>query len=142
MREHGVPDFPDPGSGGTVPKTSAQQLGVSSSQYSAAQRGCQHLLPAPTTGSLQDQAHQCAAAGDCPPALVQQLLTAELKFARCMRSHGFPKFPDPTTGSQGGPYFAWSISETGMDPHSAQFEAKEAECQRLGGVEGAREVSP
>ena len=141
MRSHGVPTYPDPGSNGEVPKTSAQQLGVSSSQYSAAERGCQQLLPTPTTGSLEDQAHQCAATGDCPPALVHRMLTAQLKFARCMRSHGFPKFPDPTTGSQGIPYFAWSIGETGMDPHSAQFEAKEAECQRLGGLEGAREVS-
>jgi len=93
-----------------------------------------------------------AAASQLPAALASSAgiskgrldtgLAAELKFARCMRSHGFPKFPDRTTGFPGGPYFAWSISETGMDPHSAQFEAKEAECQRLGGVEGAREVSP
>jgi len=38
---------------------------------------------------------------DCPPALVQHMLTADRKLARCMRSHGVPNFPDPTTDSNG-----------------------------------------
>jgi hypothetical protein len=33
MRSHGVPKFPDPDSGGTLPKTNVQQLDVSNSQY-------------------------------------------------------------------------------------------------------------
>jgi hypothetical protein len=45
MRSHGVPNYPDPPSGGQAPKTSAQQLGVSSSQFSAAEQACQHLYP-------------------------------------------------------------------------------------------------
>jgi hypothetical protein len=140
MRSHGVPDFPDPGSGGAIPKADAQQLGVSSSQFSAAQQACQHLIPA-TSGSLEDQAHQCMVSGVCPQALVQQMLTAQRQFALCMRSHGLPQFPDPTLDSQGRPVFIWSISRTGMNPDSAQFQAKEAECQRLGGLGGPRELS-
>ncbi len=140
MRSHGVADFPDPGSGGAIPKADAQQLGVSSSQFSAAQQACQHLLPA-TGGALEDQAHQCMVAGVCPQALVQQMLTAQRQFARCMRSRGLPDFPDPTLDSQGRPVFVWSISKTGMNPDSAQFQAKEAECQRLGGLGGPREIS-
>jgi hypothetical protein len=140
MRSDGVPNFPDPSSGGAIPKADAQQLGVSSSQFSAAQQACQHLIPA-AGGSLEDQAHQCMAAGVCPPALVQQILTAQRKFARCMRSRGYPQFPDPTLDSQGQPVFVWSISKTGMKPKSAHFLAKEAECQRLGGLGGPRELS-
>ncbi|MGH3288173.1 MAG: hypothetical protein ACRDPD_26410 [Streptosporangiaceae bacterium] len=140
MRSHGVPDFPDPGSGGAIPKADAQQLGVSSSQFSAAQQACQRLLPA-SGGSLEDQAHQCMVSGVCPQALVQQMLTAQRQFARCMRSRGEPNFPDPTLDSQGRPVFVWSISKTGMNPNSAQFQAKEAECQRLGGLGGPREIS-
>ena len=51
MRSHGVPDYPDPSSSGTLPKPDAQAFGVSSSQFNAAQTDCQHLLPA-TGGSL------------------------------------------------------------------------------------------
>ncbi len=141
IRSHGVPNYPDPGSGGGIPKGTAQHFGVSSSVFNGAQTACQHLLPA-AGGSLQDQAYQCMVTGVCPQALVQRMLSGQGKFARCMRSHGLPKFPDPTLDSQGRPVFVWSISQTGMDPHSPQFEAKEAECQRLGGLEGAREVSP
>jgi hypothetical protein len=143
MRSHGVPNFPDPDSSGAIPKQGGdpQQLGVSTSQLQAAQTACQPLLPA--GGSLQDQARQCMVTGDCPPALVQQIETAQRKFARCMRSHGFPNFPDPTTDSEGRPVLAWSISKTGIDPHSSQYVAKEDECQRLtGGLGGPREVSP
>jgi hypothetical protein len=140
MRSHGVPNFPDPGSGGGIPKDDGQHFGVSSSQLQAAETACQPLLP--VGGSLQDQAHQCMVTGDCPPALVQQVETAMRTFARCMRSHGFPKFPDPTTDSQGRPVLVWSISKTGMDPDSSQFQTKEDECQRLGGLGGPREVSP
>ena len=33
VRSHGVPNFPDPGSGGQVPKADPQQLGVSSARF-------------------------------------------------------------------------------------------------------------
>jgi hypothetical protein len=140
MRSHGVPNFPDPDSGGGIPKGDAQHFKVSTSQLQAAQQACQPLLP--VGGSLQDQAHQCMVTGYCPPALVQQIQTAMRKFAQCMRSHGFPEFPDPTTDSQGRPVLAWSISRTGIEPHSSQYRTKEDECQRLGGLGGPREVSP
>ena len=49
MRSHGVPKYPDPDSSNELasglPKVSPQQLGVSSSQYQAAQNDCAHLLP-------------------------------------------------------------------------------------------------
>jgi hypothetical protein len=43
MRSHSVPNFPDPTGTGGIPKESAQHLGVSDSQFTAAQQACQHL---------------------------------------------------------------------------------------------------
>ena len=103
MRSHGVPKYPDPGSNGAVPKGSAQEFGISDSQFQAAQGACRHLLP--SGGALQQQAQQCFNAGDCPAALVQQLLTAQREFAQCMRSHGVPNWPDPSLDSEGRPIF-------------------------------------
>ena len=40
MRTHGVPAFPDPTSGGAIPKVSLQQVGVSNSEFQSAQRAC------------------------------------------------------------------------------------------------------
>ena len=131
MRSHGVPNFPDPDSSGQLPKGDAQQFGVSTSQYQAAQRACQHLLP--TGGSLLQQEYQCMQNNDCPQALVQRMLTAMRKLARCMRSHGMPNFPDPAPDS-GGPFFP--ISKAGISDaasHTHQFEAKLNECERLVG---------
>jgi hypothetical protein len=140
MRAHGVPSFPDPGDLGGIPKGDAQHFGVSTSQLQAAQQACQSLLP--TGGSLLDQAAQCVSTGDCPPGLAQQMQTAMLTFARCMRSHGFPKFPDPTTDEQGHPILSWSVSQTGADEHSSQFQTAEAECISQGGLPGPRRVLP
>jgi hypothetical protein len=140
MRSHGVPNFPDPQSNGDPPKVDAQRLGVSTSQLQAAQQACQPLLPA--GGSLDQQTEQCMSTGNCPPALVQQILTAERKFAQCMRSHGVPKYPDPTIDSQGRPIFVFSISKNGFDPHEPQIMTKEDECQRLAPAPEPRQVNP
>jgi hypothetical protein len=140
MRSHGVPKFPDPSGSGALPKTTPQQLKVSSSQFQTAQRACQHLLPsAVTTNTLE----QCEAAGICTRAETQLLLNGGLRFAACMRSHGVPKWPDPTADSQGRVAFAISVSKDGFDPHSQQVETKVNECGHFmpgGGVPLA--VSP
>jgi hypothetical protein len=104
IRSHGVPDYPDPASNGRVPKADPQQLGVSSSQLQAAQRDCQHLYPA-NGGSLGASLRQCEETGDCPQAMVQQVVSAMRIFSRCMRSHGVPNWPDPTVDSEGRPGF-------------------------------------
>ncbi len=142
MRSHGVPKFPDPGSGGAIPKGDAQDFGVSTSQLQAAQSACQPLLP--TGGSIDQQTEQCMSSGNCPPALVQQLLNLERRFALCMRSHGLPHWPDPTIDSQGRPVFVISISKDlgGVDPHSSQISTKEDECGRLTGSPEPRQVNP
>jgi hypothetical protein len=114
MRSHGVPDYPGPTGSGQLPKiTSGQQVGVSGARLNAAQGACQRLWPyqAPTQAQQRRQ------------------LTADLKFARCMRSHGLPDFPDPTAGPD-GPVFVFSAS-SGIDPHSPQILAKAHACQHV-----------
>jgi hypothetical protein len=49
---------------------------------------------------------------DCSPALEEQMLTADRKLARCMRSHGVANFPDPANGGSGAPFFP--ISSAGI----------------------------
>lgn len=120
MRSRGVPNFPDPQPGASNTKfPSAQQLGVSSSRIQAAVDACQHLLPPGTDDQF-------------PPAEVALLLRGMLPFARCMRSHGVPDFPDPATDSQGQPYFPLSTHGISLNySHSRQFTTNLNECQHL-----------
>ena len=127
MRANGVPKYPDPSSGGQLPKGDAAAFDVSDSTFQAAEHTCQHLLPA--GGSFDDQSRQCIEAGDCPPALVQQMLTADRKFAQCMRSHGVPNWPDPTIGLNGGPVFRVSAAGiTHTQTHSPPMEVVIMAC--------------
>jgi hypothetical protein len=136
MRSQGVPNYPDPDSNENLPKADAHQLGVSSAQLQAAQRACQHLLPR-TGGSFRQQTQQCLESGDCPQAVVQQILTVQRKYSRCMRSHGFPNWPDPTIDSQGRPFF--DVGKAGIsrdDTRSAKWASSDRACERLVGVDG------
>ena len=83
MRSHGVPNFPD------SPYRQKQMLSSSGGQAPAVQSAaaaCSHLLP--HGGQSQSAAHS------------QLQIAAILAFARCLRSHGFPNFPDPTSSGQ------------------------------------------
>ena len=112
MRSHGIPNFPDPNSSGQIPKNEILQLGVSTSVLQTAQRACQRLWPyqAPT------QAQQ------------RQQLADDLKFAQCMRSHGVPDFPDPTS-SGGQVEFVISLSRVGMS--ESQLLGQAHHCQHV-----------
>jgi hypothetical protein len=131
MRSHGVPTFPDPDSSGQLPKGDAQRFGVSSSRLQAARQACQQLLPNNGGAINANSIQQCMMADDCSQALVQQVLNEERNFARCMRSHGVPNWPDPTIDTQGRPVFAISISKDGFDPYSPQIWAKGDDCSHL-----------
>ena len=86
--------------------------------------------PTHAGGSVQ----ACMLSGNCPQAVVQRVMNAELKFARCMRSRGVPNWPDPTIGPLGRPFF--DVSAHGMtraDAHSPQMTEKINACERLTG---------
>jgi hypothetical protein len=134
MRDHGVPNYPDPDSSGMLRKTDAQALGVASSRYQAAQSACQGMLPNAASESFDDQVRRCYLAGACPPALVQQMMRHGRTIARCMRSHGIPNWPDPTLDPRGRPFFDLSGQGiTRSQSHSPQYEAREGQCSRLAG---------
>jgi hypothetical protein len=84
MRAHGVPNFPDPA---TDPVAFKQSFSQKSPAYETAGTDCQHLLPA------SRQQSQSA-------AQTHAQVVAGVAFARCIRSHGFPRFPDPSATGQ------------------------------------------
>jgi hypothetical protein len=88
MRASGVPNFPDPKSGGE----GAVPIGANPTAplFKAAQAKCQKLLPG---GGLPG-------AGEAPSA---QTLARWLKISQCMRKHGVSGFPDPTTSMPSKP---------------------------------------
>jgi hypothetical protein len=110
MRSHGMPGFPDPspsGGFGLTPGT------LDSSQLHAAYGACRHLLPGggPSLGQVQQQAQQDQ----------QKALLMELKLAKCMRSHGMPGFPDPTSTGL-------NLNGSGINPRSPRFQAAMSAC--------------
>jgi hypothetical protein len=102
MRSNGVPNFPDPQRvGGRSLKLTVQRLAASNPRFQAAQRACNHLLPNGGGGSQE-------------PAQQRTQLADMLSFARCMRSHGVIRFPDPT--AQG--LTVEMVQAQGIDVHS------------------------
>jgi hypothetical protein len=112
MRSHGIPNFPDPGSGGAL-SIDGNSLGVSKSVMQSASNACRHLLPN---------------GGTMSPAQRQQAINAALKFAQCMRTHGVPNFPDPVVSGNG---VGIRINGKGINPDSPQFQAAQRACQSL-----------
>jgi hypothetical protein len=116
MRSHGVPTFPDPDSSGTihVPESIDDGLPTVRAAYSA----CHSL--APREGSITGQ-------GD---VMRQDQLLA---FAKCMRSHGVPKFPDPQVADG-------HINDMHghIDPNSPIVTAAMAACRSTLGANAAR----
>lgn len=122
MRSHGVPNFPDPGSGGSV--TINQSLGIDpdSPKFKAAQAACQKLLPRGKEPTAQEQAK------------AQQQMLA---FSACMRSHGVPDFPDPTFSNGRGTMKIAGGQGSDLDPSSPKFKAAQEACKdKLPGGKG------
>ncbi len=130
MRARGVPTYPDPtvvGGVPTLPKGGAQRFGVSSSVFTAAERDCQHLLPATGGALTASSLQQCYLAGVCPQDLVQHAMNAGQSFAQCMRSHGVSNWPDPSIDPQGRPLFAINVPR----PPPPLMSTAMSECTRL-----------
>lgn len=78
MRANGATNWPDPSSNGRPP--ALNQIDPNSPTFQTAYTTCRKDAPSGQPG---------------PPAPTAAQLRAALTFARCMRSHGFPEFPDP-----------------------------------------------
>lgn len=57
----------------------------------------------------------------------QAASSAAVAFSRCMRSHGVPDFPDPTTDRNGQPVF----NIPGINPDSPRVSNTAGECTHL-----------
>lgn len=75
MRAHGVSDFPDPGQ-----DNGASQFRQSPA-FASASTACDKVVPAGPAS---------------PPTPAKSRQRSMLAFAKCMRAHGVPDFPDPT----------------------------------------------
>jgi hypothetical protein len=123
MRSHGVPSFPDPGADGMIQVPSTIDDG--SPIVRAAYRACHSL--APSESSITGQ-------GD---TMSQDQLLA---FAKCMRSHGVPKFPDPQVVNG---HINMHVTAGQIDPRSPTVTAATAACRgKLGpaGLRGAEKL--
>jgi hypothetical protein len=105
MRSNGMPDFPDPQRyvGGNV-KLTIHQFGSTSPRFQAAMNACNYLLPTNGGSGSQESAQQ------------QRTQIADgLSFAKCVRSHGVARFPDPTAQGQ---LSVAMVQAQGIDVHS------------------------
>jgi hypothetical protein len=113
MRSHGVGDFPDPttpAGGGVAFQINAgpgSDLNANNPTFKAANQACRALLPG----------------GQQPATPPSPKIAAEVRWARCMRSHGVPSFPDPN--SQG------ALDSAKLDNSSPAFRTATRACKSL-----------
>jgi hypothetical protein len=119
MRANGVPNFPDLSSNGmrievNGQTTSVNGVSVNAPAFEAARQKCQMYLPHIHASQAQ----------------TAQLQQRGLQFARCMRSHGVPTFPDPKviTGPGGGQ----AAYLPGVNPRSPAFQSGAKACGGFG----------
>ncbi|MGZ4185622.1 MAG: hypothetical protein ACXVUE_05610 [Solirubrobacteraceae bacterium] len=114
IRAHGVPAFPDPQvttTPGSVGIRQAVPAGAGlSPAFTAAQKACASIMPAPGKGGSGDQGPH------------KQVL---LVFAHCLRAHGVNGFPDPNASGQ---LTQEMVSAAGVDIHTRGFFAAAKAC--------------
>jgi hypothetical protein len=111
MRSHGIPNWPDPNSRGLFDKSKLQQLGLSVSHVRALEEGpCNIPLPGARGYTIT-------------PADRADYLEA----AACMRTHGFPDFPDPTFRDDN----VQTNIPSSISQDSSRFKSAAETCTRL-----------
>ena len=86
MRADGVPRFPDPSAGGGFTFDPSAGVDPSASAFQAARAKCQKYMDLGGGIAPGTRTHPTSA-----------WLSKMVKAAHCMRRHGVPNFPDPTT---------------------------------------------
>jgi hypothetical protein len=113
MRSHGVSDFPDPttpAGGGVAFSISAgpgSDLSPNNPTFKAANQSCRSLLPAGAQASTSPSPK----------------IAAEVRWARCMRSHGVSRFPDPNTEG--------AFDSAKFDSNSPAFQTATTACKSI-----------
>jgi hypothetical protein len=114
IRRHGAPEYPDPvlTADGRV-YTDARRLhdAVDETELATIESACGELIRA-ARFDPDDQAPP-------PPRLIQ----AGVKSAECMRTHGFPDYPDPTAESEFTPGKGFGLDPESLPPAGKQDPA-------------------
>ncbi|MGA8296622.1 MAG: hypothetical protein WB770_06235 [Acidimicrobiales bacterium] len=106
-------ELPRPQQHGEFNKATLHQLSDSNSHYQAATQACEHLMPG---------------GNGMTPAEAQEVANDELKFVRCMRSHGVSNRPEPTLDRG---RLVFNPQAVGIDPKSPQISTKMQECDHV-----------
>ena len=114
MRAHGLTNWPDPTSSGTFDKSELRGLAYSESRVRALEGGACNI-PLPSGGQSPGQTITPADQSDYREA------------AACMRSHGFPTFPDPTF-QEGN---VTTDIPASINQDSSQFKSAATTCTKL-----------
>jgi hypothetical protein len=118
MRTHGEPNMPDPVIDGRSAHISIQAgSGVDprSPRFIAAVKACRHLIPAGKGGIPGESTITPADQADY------------LKAVACMRTHGYPKFPEPVFSGNSVSF----NTTTPIDTKTSQYERALAICDKL-----------
>jgi hypothetical protein len=142
MRSHGVPDFPDPTSGGGF----GIQASAGGGNASITVDGHTINVSGPAFQKAMQQCRSLQPQG--PPISGAQLAKVKhgaIKMAECMRAHGVSNFPDPVVRSgPGGRGIEVQIggspgsgsSGQSLNPRSPAFQNAQKICQPLMGGSG------
>jgi hypothetical protein len=118
MRTHGVTNFEDPHvhtSGNSVQIAVHVDPAITGAPaFKSAQRACAHILPNGGNGPS--------------PAQIRARTDAILAFAKCMRKHGFPRFPDPDSQGRLTPAM---LTAAGIDLHQPAIRPAAYTCLPL-----------
>ena len=109
LHSHGVEGLPNPVA---APAAFKHSFTTTSPTFTAAMNACGHLLPG--------QENQAQA-----PAHTHQQIDAMLAFARCIRGHGFSRFPDPTDN---GSVTHEMLAQAGIDLHQPAVTQAAGSC--------------
>jgi hypothetical protein len=143
MRSHGVPDFPDPTSGGGF----GIQASAGGGNASVSVDGHTINVSGPAFQKAMQQCRSEQPQG--PPISGAQLAKVKqgaIKMAECMRAHGVSSFPDPEVRSgPGGRGIEVQIgapssgaSGQSINPRSPAFQHAQKICQPLMGGSGPK----
>ena len=125
MRSHGISNFPDPTTspgGGIAIQVNGgpgSDLNKNNPTFKAANQACKSIEGGGTSGIPQQSS---------------QKIAAEVKWARCMRSHGLPSFPDPN--NQG------VFDRSKFDESTPAFTSASTACHSLMNAVGPIPVHP
>jgi hypothetical protein len=133
LHSHGFPNFPDPNRGGQITHEMLANAGIDPRQPAvlhaadacvSATHGLLTKAGVARFAAEQNAPGASGFAGAPTQAQIKQGPPDAVRFARCMRSHGVPYFPDPTSPRQ------YKI-QIGAGQRSPAFQSAMTACQRL-----------